>query len=194
MKAHPHHAAPPHDDADSAALDDDDRPSRSQLKREVEALQVLGEQLMELSVDTLKKFDLPENLLTALLEAKRITANGAIRRQRQYIGKLMRSVDPAPIEAQLRIIRGENDQHTAWLHRLERWRDRLLDDDGALDDLLDDYAVPDLQALRQAIRNARRERAEGKPPKAYRQIFQTLKELIPEPGAAATDDEELDDE
>lgn len=180
-----------HDDQDDA-----DRPSRSQLKREVEALQSLGEELIELSVDTLKKFDLPDNLLTALLDAKKITANGAIRRQRQYIGKLMRSVDPEPIQARLRVLKGENDQHTAWLHRVERWRDRLIEDDGALEELMEDYAVADVQALRQAIRNARRERAENKPPRAYRQIFQTLKDMIPEPGRVygkAADDEEEDD-
>lgn len=164
-----------------------DGPSRSQLKRESEALQVLGEELIELSVDTIKKFDLPDNLKVALLDAKKITANGAIRRQRQYIGKLMRSVEVEPIEAQLRILKGENDQHTAWLHRIERWRDKLVADDGALDDLMDDFQVPDIQALRQAIRNARREKAENKPPKSYRIIFQTLKGMIPEPGKPVND-------
>lgn len=173
-----------YDDNDAAEFDG---PSRSQLKRESEALQVLGEQLIELSVDTLKKFDLPDSLKVALLDAKKITANGAIRRQRQYIGKLMRSVDVEPIEAQLRILRGENDQHTAWLHRIERWRDKLVADDGALDDLMDDFQVPDIQALRQAIRNARREKADNKPPKSYRIIFQTLKSMIPEPGKPVTD-------
>lgn len=196
MKAHHYdHQGQGHPQDDHDDLDD--RPSRSQLKREVEALQDLGEELMQLSVDTLKKFALPDNLLAALLEAKKITANGAIRRQRQYIGKLMRSVDPTPIEAQLRIVRGENDQHTAWLHRIERWRDRLLADDGALDELMDDYAVDDIQALRQAIRNARREKAEARPPKAYRQIFQILRALIPAPGVAAgatAADEEGDDD
>lgn len=169
-----------YDDKDSTEFDD--QPSRSQLKRESEALQVLGEELIELSVDTLKKFDLPDTLRTALLDAKKITANGAIRRQRQYIGKLMRSVDVEPIESQLRVLKGENDQHTAWLHRIERWRDRLLADDTALDDLMDDFQVPDIQSLRQAIRNARREKAEGRPPKSYRLIFKTLRAMIPEPG------------
>ena len=178
-----------YDDKDSGEVQagDFDGPSRSQLKRESEALQALGEELIELSVDTLKKFHLPDDLKVALLDAKKITANGAIRRQRQYIGKLMRSVDVEPIQAQLRILKGENDQHNAWLHRIERWRDKLIADDGALEDLMDEFQVPDIQALRQAIRNARRERAESKPPKSYRVIFQTLKAMIPEPGKPVTE-------
>lgn len=181
----------------SVTTEDDDfdnAPSRSQVKREMEALQDLGEELILLSVDTLKKFDLPEQLLTALLDAKKITSNGAIRRQRQYIGKLMRSIDPEPILAQINILKGENDAHTAWLHRLERWRDRLIKDDSALADLMDDYTVDDVQTLRQAVRNARREQAEGKPPKAYRQIFQILKTVIAGPGAVAASSEEGEDE
>lgn len=183
-----------HEDRDDEELDN--RPSRSQLKRDVEALQALGEELMTLSVDALKKFDLPENLKIALLEAKKITANGAIRRQRQYIGKLMRSVDPTPIQAQLSVIRGDSDLQIAWLHRIERWRDRLVAEDDALADLMDEYTVPDVQALRQAIRNARKELAESKPPKFYRVIFKTLKQMIPAPGQLATDDheDESDDE
>lgn len=183
-----------HEDRDDEELDN--RPSRSQLKRDVEALQALGEELITLSVDALKKFDLPENLKIALLDAKKITANGAIRRQRQYIGKLMRSVDPAPIQAQLSVIRGDSDLQIAWLHRIERWRDRLLAEDDALADLMDEYTVPDVQALRQAIRNARKELAESKPPKFYRVIFKTLKQMIPAPGQLATDvnDDESEDE
>lgn len=181
-----------HEDRDDEELDN--RPSRSQLKRDVEALQALGEELITLSVDALKKFDLPETLKIALLDAKKITANGAIRRQRQYIGKLMRNVDPAPIQAQLSVIRGDSDLQIAWLHRIERWRDRLVAEDDALADLMDEYTVPDVQALRQAIRNARKELAESKPPKFYRVIFKTLKQMIPAPGQLATDVNDDDEE
>lgn len=182
----------PHNNAVNDDEDFDDSPSKSQIKREMEALQSLGEELIALSSDTLKKFDLPEQLLTALLDAKKITSNGAIRRQRQYIGKLMRSIDPEPIVAKLNILKGENDVHTAWLHRLERWRDRLVQNESALADLMDEYPVDDIQTLRQAIRNARREQAEGKPPKSYRQIFQILKTVIAEPGTVQG--EELKDD
>lgn len=181
-----------HEDRDDEEFDN--RPSRSQLKRDVEALQALGEELITLSVDALKKFDIPENLKIALLDAKKITANGAIRRQRQYIGKLMRTVDPAPIQAQLSVIRGDSDLQIAWLHRIERWRDRLIADDDALADLMDEYTVPDLQMLRQAIRNARKELAESKPPKFYRIIFKTLKQMIPAPGQTAAEAAEADDD
>ena len=82
---------------------------------------------------------IPDELREAIREYKRLNAHGALRRQLQYIGKLMRSVDAEPIEARLAVLRGESDQHTGWLHRLERWRDRLLAEDKALDALLAEY-------------------------------------------------------
>ncbi len=176
------------------SLYDDEAPSKSQKKRDAEALQALGTELIALSHDSLKKLQLPENLYLAIREAQKITANGAIRRQRQYIGKLMRDIDPEPIREFLAVLRGESDQHTAWLHRLERQRDRLLQDDEALAEFLAAHPDCDVQNLRQLIRNARKEQAESKPPKAYRQLFQLLKSLSPAPGlpqhATASDSDE----
>ncbi len=164
------------------AQDDfDDLPSKSQLKRDMDELQDLGSQLGELSRDTLKRLDLPEDLLAALLEYKRLTAHGALRRQRQYIGRVMRSVDPEPIRAQLAAMRGESNRHNSWLHGLERQRDRMLNDDKTLADFIAQHPGCDVQALRTLVRNAKKEQAEQKPPKAFRQLFQMLKELHPEP-------------
>ena len=87
---------------------------------------------------------IPDELREAIREYKRLNAHGALRRQLQYIGKLMRSVDAEPIEARLAVLRGESDQHTGWLHRLERWRDRLLAEDKALDALLAEYPGLDI--------------------------------------------------
>ncbi|WP_460529047.1 ribosome biogenesis factor YjgA [Chitinimonas naiadis] len=190
----------PYTEPDSAAdFDGDDEieyVSKSQMKRDVEALQDLGVQLIALSKMQLKKLDLPEALLVAIKDAQKITANGAIKRQRQYIGKLMREVDPAPIRALLDSLRGDNDQQTAWLHQIERTREELLTDDKAVAALISEHPEVDIQQLRQMIRNARAERAAQKPPKHYRSLFQFLKEIYPAPALVpgAVEDEEEDDE
>ncbi len=178
---------PQHDSADEGI------PSKSELKRQMDALQDLGRALTELPRDKLKKFDLPEQLLTAVLEHQRIPSFGAKKRQEQYIGKLMRSIDPEPIRQQLAIMRGDSAEHAAWLHQLERWRDKLMADDKTLGAFVAEHPGADVQQLRTMIRNARKELAEQKPPKAYRQLFQTLKEFLPEPGTTAARDARQDD-
>lgn len=158
----------------------DDRPSKSQVKRDMLALQTLGEELVALSDERLASLDLPEELRDAVREAKRISKHGAQRRQLQYVGRIMREVDPAPIRAQLDALEGHSRAHAAWLHRLERWRERLLADDDALTELLAAHPGADVPKLRALIRNAQREQAQGKPPKSFRELFQVLRELMPE--------------
>lgn len=161
-------------------LDGDDadaRPSKSARKREMEALQNLGEQLAALSTDRLKKIDLPDTLRGAVRDAQRFTSHGARRRQMQYIGKLMRDVDPAPIQAALDEINGVSAAATARMHRLERMRTRLLEDDTMLGEIARDYPGVDLQHLRQLRRNALKEQELGKPPRAFREIFKVLRDL-----------------
>jgi len=155
-------------------------PSKTKIKQQMHDLQDLGEQLTELSKDKLAELDLPENLRDAIREMKSITKFGAQKRQRQYIGKLMREVDPAPILAKLEAWSGNSRQHTAWLHQIERWRDRLLENDEALTELLAAHPETDAQHLRALIRNALKEKELNKPPKSYREIFQALREIIPE--------------
>jgi ribosome-associated protein len=92
----------------------------------------------------------------------------------------MREVDPEPIIAKLEAWSGKSRQHTAWLHQVERWRDRLLEDESALTELLADHPDADAQRLRALIRNAHKEKELGKPPKSYREIFQALREILPE--------------
>lgn len=152
------------------------RPSRSQRKRDVEALQDLGRDLTQLSKDQLKKMDLPDDLRDALIEYKRITSHGAMRRQMQFIGKVMRDVDPEPITEQLAALRGESNAAKAEFHALERWRERLLADDEAATQWLADHPGADAQRLRQLIRNARKEAEQGKPPKSSRELFRLLRE------------------
>ena len=155
-------------------------PSKTKIKKQMHELRDLGEELTDLSKDQLAQLDIPENLRDAVREMKNINKFGAQRRQLQYIGKLMRDVDPAPIIAKLNAWKGYSQQHTAYMHQLERWRDRLLESDSALTELLADHPQTDVQRLRALIRNAQKEQEAGKPPKNYREIFQVLKEIIPE--------------
>jgi len=156
-------------------------PSKTKIKKQMHDLQDLGKQLTELPKDKWRALDLPEALLEALADYKRITKFGAQKRQLQYIGKLMREVETAPILAKLDAWNGTSREHTAWLHQVEQWRDRLLEDSAALTTLLAQYPQADAQRLRALIRNAQKEKELAKPPKAYREIFQLLREIIPAP-------------
>jgi ribosome-associated protein len=153
-------------------------PSKSQVKREVEALQALGETLVKLPDAQFKRIELPENLRAAVAECRRITQNGALRRQKQYIGKLMRGIDPAPIQAQLDVFNGVSAAENAKFHQAEKWRDKLIADNEALTLFLNAHPDADVTHLRQLIRNARDEAARSKPPKAFREIFRVIREAM----------------
>ena len=153
------------------------RPSKTKKKEAMHELQDLGSELVELSVGQLKRINLPDDILAAVRECQKITAHGARRRQLQYIGKLMRNADDEPIRAGLALIRGESSAETARLHRLERFRARLLEDEAFLSEIAATWPGVDLQHLRQLRRNALKEQEAGKPPKNFRAIFQVLQEL-----------------
>lgn len=155
-------------------------PSKTKIKKQMHDLQDIGERLVALSADQLKEVDIPETLREAVIEARRITKFGAVKRQMQYIGRLMRDVETAPIIEKLDTWAGRSQHHIAWLHRVERWRDRLLEDESALTELLAEHPGADAQRLRALIRNAVKERELQKPPKNYREIFQVLREILPE--------------
>ncbi len=166
--------------ADSAAIEvgvDDRPPSKSQKKRESLALQDLGGELVALSSVQLARIDLPDALRLAVREAQRINSNGAKRRQMQYIGRLMREADPAPIQAALDAIKGVSAAAKAREQRLERLRARLMENEQGLADIAIAFASADLQQLRQLRRNALKEQELGKPPRAFREIFRLLREL-----------------
>lgn len=173
MNTHQRH----HDDE----LEEELPPSKTKIKKQMLALQDLGKTLTELPKEKLKELELDENLLDAILEYKRMTKFGALNRQLQYIGRLMRDVEPAPIQAKLDAWNGVSRQHTAWLHQVEHWRDRLLEQPDALTDLLAAHPEADAQHLRALIRNALKEKELAKPPKSYRELFQALRDVIPEP-------------
>lgn len=159
-------------------FDDDMRPSRAQLKREVEALQRLGEELITLPDNQLAQLPLPDRLRDAVEFARRITSHGALKRQRQYIGKLMRDIDPAPIRARLDEFRNADRLAKARFQQTEHWRDRLIaEGDAALTDFLARHPAADRQQLRQLMRAASDEARLGQPPKAARALFRYIQSL-----------------
>ena len=171
-----------------------ERPSKSQAKRDSTALQKLGADLIAEARDRVKRVPMPEDVREAILECQLIKDHEGRRRQLQYVGKKMRSLDPAEIAIIQKTIdswRGQSKSDTAAMHALERRRDKLLTDDQTLTDLLAQYPALDAQQLRALIRNARKEQAENKPPKAYREIFQILKQLAA--GGAASESGDDDD-
>ena len=159
------------------------QPSKTKIKKQMHELRDLGKELTELGKDQLAQLDIPDNLRDAIREMKNINKFGAQRRQIQYIGKLMREIDPAPILAKLDAWKGKSQNHVAYMHQLERWRDRLLENDSALTELLAAHPEADAQRLRTLIRNAQKEMEAGKPPKNFREIFQVLRDIIPEPAS-----------
>ena len=165
--------------------DDDLEPlSKTRRKQQMQELQDLGEELAALSADRLKKIDIPEHLRDALKEAQRMNSHGARRRQLQYIGKLMRDVEAEPIRAALAAVRGESAAEVARMHRLERLRSRLLEDEQTLSEIAEAFPGADLQHLRALRRSALKEQEAQKPPRSYRALFQALKEL--DTGSATT--------
>lgn len=153
-------------------------PSKTQRKQQMEDLQALGEELVALSSERVGKVDIPEDLRDAVRDAQRMTRRDeARRRQMQYIGKLMRSVDVEPIRAALALVRGESASETAKLHRLERLRTEFMADEKVLQEIATLYPTVDMQHLRSLRRAALKEQAQNKPPRSYRAIFQLLREL-----------------
>ncbi len=155
--------------------------SKTRIKKQMHDLQDLGAELVGLGKDQLAQLDLPESLRDAIREMHRINKFGAQRRQMQYIGKLMRDVETGPIIARLNAWKGISQQHVAYMHQLERWRERLLEDDAALTELLAKHPGADAQKLRTLIRNTHKEREAQKPPRHFRELFQALREIFPEP-------------
>ncbi|MFQ6403312.1 ribosome biogenesis factor YjgA [Methylophilus sp. 'Pure River'] len=171
---------------------DDSQPSKTRLKAEADAAQEIGRQLVALPKDKLKKLQLEESLLDAIAEAKRITANGAIRRQMQYIGRLMRDTDLAPIVEQLQKWDGKHQEENARFHQMERWRTRMLEDVKAIELFIAEFPQTHVQQMRTLIRNSQKEHAAGKPPKSSRELFKMIREVME--GKSVQDDTSFEEE
>lgn len=149
--------------------------SKSQIKREMLALQELGEQLIHIRGKDLAKLDLPENIIEALDTAKNIKKHGARKRQIQYIGRLMREVDAQPIINYLELRKSNKQQLNNEFKLIEQWRDRLLTQDNQVqNELFSNYPHLDKQYIRSLIRNALTQSKQGKTPKASRALFKYL--------------------
>jgi ribosome-associated protein len=159
---------------------DEEFVSKTKRKQQMLELKALGVALLELPLSQLDAIELDEQLARALREARVISSHEARRRQLQYIGKLMRDVDPEPIRAALAALAGNSAVARARQRRLEQWRARLIEDDSALTEFASEVASvhADLQALRALIRNARREIAENRPPRAQRELFRLLRDSL----------------
>lgn len=160
-------------------VEEEDQPSRTKRKQYDLALQDLGEELVAVDEDKLAELGLPERLRDAVMDARGISKFGALRRQMQYIGRLMREEgDAETIRAQIDAWKGVSVEETARQHLLERWRVRLLNDEKALEELIIDYPRANIQQLRTLMRNAKREAEAGKPPKSFRELFHVLRETL----------------
>lgn len=152
--------------------------SRSQRKREMLALQELGARLMELSPAQWQALNPGPALSQALEESRRVKGHNARRRHAKRLGKLLRDEEADRVRALFAHLDGDRREERRRLHRLERWRERLLaDGDAALEALLAEVPGADRQRLRQLVREGRRERDEERPPASQRRLFRYLREL-----------------
>ncbi|MEN9314180.1 MAG: hypothetical protein RIS35_573 [Pseudomonadota bacterium] len=170
-------------DAGQANADDSgqERPSKSQLKREMHALQDLGEELLALQPSKLRALPLPPQLLDAIELARRINSREGLRRQRQYIGKLMRVVDPAPILAALDVDGSRHRAEVAVMHAAERWRERMLREPEAVGEFIERHPPADgtsAEALSGMVEAARAELARGEAGRRYRELYRHLRDAL----------------
>lgn len=171
-------------------------PTRTQQRRDALAVLALAQQLVDLPPTKLARLELPEDVMREIGNTRRITAHIARKRQLQFLAKVMRRHDTAVFDG-VRAALGENRerqrQETAAMHRMEAMRERLLGDtDTALGELIAQYPGVDRQHLRSLIRQAKAEKDSNKPPKAYREIYQLLKDLASGGGDSEAVADEVD--
>jgi ribosome-associated protein len=155
--------------------------SRTRLKEEMQDLQRLGESIVKLPLDRINKIEMPEELRDAILLARTLKKHGAMRRQMQYIGTLMRKIDTEPIRRFVDDINRGSKNESREFHKFEKLRDDLMNGrEGAMEQVLEIYPGVDRQHLRQLVRNAVKEKEKEQPPKASRALFRYLKELTSE--------------
>lgn len=183
----PRRARPGPASHETHVVHDDDGPSRTQLKRESDALQKLGEALLELPQSRLDGLEMDERLREALRACRKISAHGGRKRQLQYIGKLMRQANAEPLREAVAAFKLGHAVDQLRLHQLEALRSELVASDDALQPYIDQHAGVDVQQLRSLIRSARKDAAadpEGRSGRGYRELFQFLKT---QPEATASD-------
>jgi ribosome-associated protein len=164
---------------DDSGETEEQRQSKSARKREAASLQELGVQLSALPDQEIKALGLPDTLFVALRDLRRLPSHGAQVRQRQYIGKLMRAIDPEPVLAKLAERKQRHDKEIRHFQQIERWRDRLLSEpEAGVAELLEAYPHADQCALQRLLEKAARERLEQRSPVGARELFAFLRELL----------------
>lgn len=165
--------------ADDSGETEEQRQSKGARKREAASLQELGVKLAALPDQEIKALNLPDSLFVALRDLRRLPSHGAQVRQRQYIGKLMRGIDPEPVLAKLAERKQRHDLEIRYFQQIERWRDRLLSDPStAMDELLQDHPKADRATLAKLLEKAERERLEQRSPVGARELFAFLRQLL----------------
>lgn len=159
---------------------DMEKPSKSQIKRDMLVLQKIGEALLKLSDSQLAKIPMPEQLLESVQFARTLKTHESIRRQLQYIGKLMREYDAEEIRLAVAKLERENEVNTRQFHDLEKWREQLIEQgDDALKQFVAEYPNNvDVQHLRQLIRNAKHDRVNDKNTGNEKKLFKYLREVM----------------
>jgi ribosome-associated protein len=169
----------PENDVHDSGETEEQRLSKSARKREAASLQELGVKLSALPDQEIKALNLPENLFIALRDLRRLPSHGAQVRQRQYIGKLMRTIDPEPVLAKLAERKQQHDVEIRHFQQIERWRDRLLSEPAAaMGELLEEYPKADRTALTRLLEKAEKERLEQRSPVGARELFAFLRQLL----------------
>ncbi|HUQ27058.1 MAG TPA: ribosome biogenesis factor YjgA [Usitatibacter sp.] len=163
-------------------MEEDDFISKTRRKREAHDLQDLGKALVKLSREQLARIDMPENLREAVNECRRFTKHEAIRRQMQYIGRLMRVIDASPIAAQLAELEAPSKRQTALFHVAEQWRTEIVANPESIARLQQEYPDIDAKRLLDLAERAREEKRTSKPPRRYRELFHVLNSMLQEHG------------
>ncbi len=166
------------DDQDDQGETWEQSASKSARKREAASLQELGVQLSALPDREIDELELPDTLCTALRDLRRLPTHGAQVRQRQYIGKLMRSIDAEPLLAKLKERKQRHDVEIRHFQKIESWRDRLLSEPHAVDELLEEHPAADRAELTKLLEKSAKERAEQRSPSAARELFAFLRRLL----------------
>jgi ribosome-associated protein len=158
--------------------DDPDFSSKTRRKRQMHALQALGARLVKLSPEQLARMELPEALHEAVVEARRFHKHEAVRRQLQFIGRIMRDIDAGPIVEKLNAMEAPSRKQAAVFHVAERWRQALLDDPQAVERFVEEFPGTDPQRLRALAASAAEEKRAQRPPRSFRELFHVLNAIL----------------
>ncbi|VAW44634.1 UPF0307 protein YjgA [hydrothermal vent metagenome] len=167
-------------EVETRAWEQEEFESRTQIKQAAQAVTDLGQQIANMADTEIKKMQLPQKFTDAIFLLKSMDKGPALKRQKLFIGKMLRQDEPLIIEIKEKLAIQETKikQQNAHFHKLEQWRDRMIaEGDSVLNEFINHYPQADRQQLRQWIRNAKKEAAQDKPPKSSREMFKYLRKL-----------------